>query len=227
MKKFFIFLISFIVLVVLIVFGLFFTSVGNSILKPIVESKVSQISGIDIKLDKFSLRVGSLDIEATVVENLKAKVNGDFSIFSRSFDLSYNVNADDIPEIEGIKIDGKADLHGKVYGKLLDFVANGQGEIFSSDISFDAKIKDYRPINGVADVTNLEIAKVLALLNQPIYSSGIASLKANIVPNEKNELSGTALVSVDRGVVNEKVILKEFNVLCQKIQTTMLWATSI
>lgn len=216
MKKFFIILLSLIVLIFLAVYILLFTGVGNNILKPIIEKKASQASGIEIKLDKFSLRLSSIDVEATVAQNLKAKVNGNMSIFSQSFDLIYDINADEIPEIEGIKIDGQAKLNGKVYGKVSDFAADGQGEIFDSSINFDTKIKDYKPINAVADISNLEIAKILALLGQPVYSSGVVFLKADIVPNDKNELSGTALVKVDKGLINEDVMLKEFNVTLPK-----------
>lgn len=216
MKKFFIILIAIVVILLLVVFGLLFTAPGNGVLKPIIEKKATEASGMDVKLDKLALRVSSLDVEATVAGNLKAKVSGPMSIFSQTFDLDYDISADKIPEIDGIKVDGSAHLNGKVNGALSEFNAAGSGDVFDSSIDFDTKIKDFKPINAVANVKNLEIAKVLALLNQPVYSSGVVSLEANIVPNANNELEGTAKLLVDKGLVHEDIVLREFNVTLPK-----------
>ncbi|MDR0762356.1 MAG: hypothetical protein LBF13_04835, partial [Campylobacteraceae bacterium] len=80
MKKFIkIFLLAIVILVVLLAalaYGLLFTQAGNDILKPIIEKKAKEAGGIDIKLDKFSLRFNSIDVEAVVLESIKAKAAG-------------------------------------------------------------------------------------------------------------------------------------------------------
>jgi len=216
LKIFLLVLVLVVVLLIALAYFLAFTQSGNDILKPFIESKAKEASGLDIKLDKFSLRFSSIDVEATVMENIKGKVSGDINLFKRSFDLAYSVNADKIPEIEGIKIDEPLALAGKVTGDLAEFRADGKGDIFGAALDFDALLKDLNPVSINANTEGLHLSKVLAILGQPVYSDSVLSLRANINPNEKGELDGNAVLNLTSGVVYKDVVQKEFNLTLAK-----------
>ncbi|MDR0666406.1 MAG: YdgA family protein [Campylobacteraceae bacterium] len=216
MKKFIkIFLLAIAVLVVLLIaliYGLLFTQTGNDILKPIIEKKAKEASGIDIKLDKFSLRLSSIDAEAVVMDSIKAKAAGGLNIFNQSFDINYSIHADRVPEVSGIKIDEPLSLNGQAAGGLKDININGTGDIFGAALNFDAVLKDFNPVGINVDTNGLKLAKVLALLGQPIYADGLLSAKVHVNPNEKNELGGNAVLHVGNGVIYKNTLKKEFNV---------------
>ncbi|MDR2789921.1 MAG: hypothetical protein LBB59_02975 [Campylobacteraceae bacterium] len=215
MKKFIkIFLLGVLILVVLIValvYVLLFTEFGNGILKPIIEEKAKEASGIDIRLEKFYLRFSSIDVEAVVLESVKAKASGGINLFKQSFDINYSVNADKLPEMGGIKINEPLALNGNAAGGLKDININGTGDIFGAALNFDAVLKDFKPATINIDANKLKLAKVLAILGQPIYADGLFSAKIHINPNEKNELDGDALLHVDNGAVYKNTLKKEFN----------------
>ncbi|MDR2342636.1 MAG: hypothetical protein LBD84_06325 [Campylobacteraceae bacterium] len=200
------------VLLIALVYGLLFTQAGNNILKPIIEKKVKEAGGIDIKLDKFSLRFNSIDVEAVVLNSVKAKAAGGLNLFSQTFDINYSINADKLPEVGGIKIDEPLTLNGQASGGLKDINVNGIGDIFGAALNFDAILRDFKPIGINIDTNGLKLAKVLALLGQPIYADGTFSAKVHINPNEKNELSGDAVLYVNNGIVHKNILKKEFNV---------------
>ncbi|MDR2099448.1 MAG: hypothetical protein LBP40_01305 [Campylobacteraceae bacterium] len=202
----------FVVLTIALVYGLLFTDTGNGILKPIIEKKAKEASGMDIRLDKFYLRMNSIDVEAVVLESIKAKAAGEINLFNQSFDINYSVNADKLPEISGIKINEPLTLNGETAGNLKDININGTGDIFGAALRFDAVLKDFKPVVINADTDNLKLAKVLAVLGQPIYTDGVFSATIHINPNEKNELDGSAVLHVNNGVIYKNALKKEFNV---------------
>ncbi|MDR0579276.1 MAG: AsmA family protein [Campylobacteraceae bacterium] len=216
MKKFIkIFLLAIAVLVVLLIaliYGLLFTQTGNNILKPIIEKKAKEASGIDIKLDKFSLRLSSIDVEAVVMDSIKAKAAGGLNIFNQSFDINYSIHADRVPEVSGIKIDEPLSLNGQAAGGLKDININGTGDIFGAALNFDAVLKDFNPVGINIDTNGLKLAKVFALLGQPVYADGTLLAKVHINPNEKNELGGDAILHINKGAIYKNVLKKEFNI---------------
>ncbi|MDR1975373.1 MAG: hypothetical protein LBQ18_00115 [Campylobacteraceae bacterium] len=199
-------------LIIALVCGLLFTQIGNNILKPTIEKKAAEASGIDIKLDKFSLRFGSIDVEVTLMGGIKAKAAGDINIFGHYFDVDYEISADKLPQIEGVKLDESLSIVGKAAGVLKFFNIYGAGSAFKSALDFNVTLKDYNPTSITAHINELQISKLLAILNMPIYSEGIISADINITPDENNELFGNAVVSIDEGVVFKDVLQKEFNI---------------
>ncbi|MBR6611355.1 MAG: hypothetical protein IKK93_03845, partial [Campylobacter sp.] len=94
-----------------IIYVLLFSSVGNSILKPYIEKIASHKSGMDIKLDEFKLAISHLDITASVNNALKARVYGNYSLFTQALDLNYTAATSDLSNL-GIAIKDDISLKG-------------------------------------------------------------------------------------------------------------------
>ncbi|MDR2080929.1 MAG: hypothetical protein LBP54_03460 [Campylobacteraceae bacterium] len=194
------------------IYILLFTDFGNGILKPVIEKKAKEASGIDIKIDKFYLRFNSINVETTVLNSIKAKAAGGINLFNQSFDINYSINADKLPEINGIKINEPLALDGKAAGGLKVININGTGDIFGAALNFDTVLNDFKPATVNIDANRLKLAKVLAVLGQPIYADGSLSATVHINPNEKNELDGDALLHIDNGIIYKNILKKEFNI---------------
>jgi len=77
LKKFFIFLILFIILNISTVYLLLFTSVGNDIVSPIIEKKVNEQGIVNFKLKEFILTTDSIKFIANIDEVSNIEIDGD------------------------------------------------------------------------------------------------------------------------------------------------------
>ena len=57
---------------------LFFSDFGNNLTKPYVENLIKEKSGLDVKLEKFDLNFGDLDISANVNNAANVNLKGKF-----------------------------------------------------------------------------------------------------------------------------------------------------
>ncbi|QKF65133.1 hypothetical protein [Campylobacter corcagiensis] len=205
MKKFLLVMGILLLIIVVGVYTVAFTGFGNNLLKPTIEKIASQKSGQDIKLSKFDLNFGSLDVIADVNSEIKAHISGDYSLFAQSFDLTYKV---DITDLKSFKIDLEEPmgLAGQIRGKTKDFSVNGVGNMLDSNVRFLADIKDFKPYNVNLDAKGLNTTKALALAKQRPYITGEIDALANIKNGvgEANITSSNLVVSKDAA--------KDFNI---------------
>ena len=77
--------------VVVGVYVVAFTSFGNSIVKPMIEEQIKAQTKLDSKLSTFSLSMSDFNIVLELNKNNTIALKGDYSIFSQSFDIDYEV----------------------------------------------------------------------------------------------------------------------------------------
>ena len=186
------------------------TDFGNGFVKPYVQNLIKEKSGFDVKFDKFQIRPTSVDIVANVNGEIVANVNGGLSIFSQSLDLKYDVAVSDLKSL-GVKLNEAMKISGIAKGKFSDFTASGVGQMLGSNVSFDANLKDYKPLSLKLDAKNLQVEKALALAGQPIYAHGKISAVANIVESG-GKPNGTANIDILDVKTDNALIAKDFNV---------------
>ena len=187
-----------------------FTDFGNGLVKPYAQNLIKEKSGFDVKFDKFQIRPTSVDIVANVNGEIAANINGGLSIFSQSLDLKYDVAVSDLKSL-GVKLNEAMKISGIAKGKFSDFAASGVGQMLGSNVSFDANLKDYKPLSLKLDAKNLQVEKALALAGQPIYAHGKISAVANIVESG-GKPNGTANIDILDVKTDNALIAKDFNV---------------
>ena len=187
-----------------------FTDFGNGLVKPYAQNLIKEKSGFDVKFDKFQIRPTSVDIVANVNGEIVANVNGELSIFSQSLDLKYDVAVSDLKSL-GVKLNEAMKISGIAKGKFSDFAASGVGQMLGSSVSFDANLKDYKPLSLKLDAKNLQVEKALALVGQPIYARGKISAVANIVESG-GKPNGTANIDILDIKTDNALIAKDFNI---------------
>lgn len=192
------------------VWTLTFTQFGNDLLRPYIENIIVEKTGQKVKLDKFSLRFSSVDIQASLENSVIARVSGKTKLLSQWFDLDYNIIANNL-NMSNIKINKEIGLSGKAKGDINDFDINGKGNAFGSNLRFLAKIKEQKPLNLQIDAKKLQIDEILKLLNKPIYAVGSVDIVAN-VKDENGKANGDMNMKIYSGVINESLVLKDFNV---------------
>ncbi|WP_298041083.1 hypothetical protein [uncultured Campylobacter sp.] len=198
---------------------LFFSDFGNNLTKPYIENLIKEKSGLDVKLDKFDLNFGDLDISANVNDAVSVNVKGKYSLFARSFDLSYDANAHDLAKL-GIKTSEGLSLKGQILGDLGKFGINGSGRIFDSNVKFLANLKDLKPLDLQIDAKALNIEKALAVASLPIYAKGNIDVLSDIKAGGSGA-EGNASIKSSNLILNESAF-KDMNISIPKgVQITL------
>ncbi len=209
-------------IVILLIVGagcLFFSDFGNNLTKPYIENLIKEKSGLDVKLDKFDLNFGDLDISANVSDAASVNVKGKYSLFARSFDLSYDANAHDLAKL-GIKTSEELSLKGQILGDLDKFGINGSGRIFDSNVKFLANLKDLKPLDLQIDAKGLNVEKALAVASLPIYAKGNIDILSDIKAGGGGA-EGNASIKSSNLILNESAF-KDMNISIPKgVQITL------
>ena len=195
-------------------YALVFTPWGNGIVSSQVESKINEEDLIVFKFEDFLLNTSEIKIVASVDGSSKIDIQGIYSMFEQSIDLTYNIDLEDLSKFEKFadrKLSGSLKIDGVVVGDKELLKIEGTTDIFASESTYDVQLKDFSPSYIKAKVKKANIAKALQMLNEPAYSEGNIDIDANIVDVNLGSLDGTVLVKIYNGVVNNKVVNREFD----------------
>ena len=197
------------VLIVACIFGFIFSSFGNKFIASKIE-KEALARGIDVKFKEFNLGLSTLNLEATVMDAINLKANGDLSLLAQSMNLNIDINADKAKASElGLKKD--VALKANVVGKFSDFKLTATGTALGSNINLNANLKDYLPKALNLDAKNIELSEISALAKKPNLASGKLDLTSNMQGvDEKNEpIINTQILASD-AAINKEILKNEF-----------------
>ena len=188
------------ILLVLVValYCVLFSSFGNSVLKPFVEKIASEKIGMEFRLEKFELGFSSFDILAIINGELGVESKGKYSLFSSQFDLNYNTQA---KSFNGMQID--LSLKGEALGSFDNFVANGSGSLAGSSIRFASRIKDYAPLELKLDAKALDLAALSMIALKKSYITGKLSAVADIAGQEGTAKLNSAKIIITKEAQND------------------------
>ena len=188
------------ILLVLVValYCVLFSSFGNSVLKPFVEKIASEKIGMEFRLEKFELGFSSFDILAIINGELSVESRGKYSLFSSQFDLNYNTQA---KSFNGMQID--LSLKGEALGSFDNFVANGSGSLAGSSIRFASRIKDYAPLELKLDAKELDLAALSMIALKKAYITGKLSAVADIAGQEGTAKLNSAKIIITKEAQND------------------------
>ena len=188
------------ILLVLVValYCVLFSSFGNSVLKPFVEKIASEKIGMEFRLEKFELGFSSFDILAIINGELSVESRGKYSLFSSQFDLNYNTQA---KSFNGMQID--LSLKGEALGSFDNFVANGSGSLAGSNIRFASRIKDYAPLELKLDAKELDLAALSMIALKKAYILGKLSAVADIAGQEGTAKLNSAKIIITKEAQND------------------------
>lgn len=188
------------ILLVLVValYCVLFSSFGNSVLKPFVEKIASEKIGMEFRLEKFELGFSSFNILAIINGELGVESKGKYSLFSSQFDLNYNTQA---KSFNGMQID--LSLKGEALGSFDNFVANGSGSLAGSSIRFASRIKDYAPLELKLDAKALDLAALSMIALKKAYISGKLSAVADIAGQEGTAKLNSAKIIITKEAQND------------------------
>lgn len=209
----------------LLVYVLVFSPIGNFIFKPVVQSQIDKYSPVLLTLSTFSVGLTGLEIVIKNEPKLEITLKGDYNLFTLNIDTALNINASDISlfdEVAGMPLSGafvlEASAKGKVFGALS---AQAHSNIAKSKTDIKVELQNLNPLKIYADIVHLELAEVLAMIGQKPYIEGVLSLDADIVGNENMEFSGKNILEIKQGDFSQRLIAKDFGIQVPKTTFTI------
>ena len=201
--------------VVVAVYVVAFTPIGNSIVGPIVEEKIKEQTLLDSKLSTFSLTMSEFSIVLEINTNNIIYVNGTYSIFSKAFNVLYRANLNELETLEvltNVALKGSVKTQGTVKGDMAFIEIDGTSDLASSDTSYHVELTEFNPTSIVAKVQKLKLDELLNIAAQKSYASADVNLDVNFRSIKSKALDGDILLRTQDGRINSKVMKNDFNI---------------
>ena len=205
-----------VILTVLVaVYVVAFTSVGNGIVGPIVEEKIKEQTKLESKLSTFHLSMSDFSIVLEIDKNNIVSVNGNYSLFSQAFNVAYKVRMNRLESLKSLTnapVQGKFHTQGTVKGDMAFIEVDGLSDVAKSETTYHVELTDLNPTSIVAKIKDAKLASLLKLGGQSAYAKADINLDVNFKNINPHQLDGTVLLSTANGEVDKKLMKKDFQV---------------
>ncbi|WP_457749752.1 hypothetical protein [Sulfurimonas sp.] len=213
--KYLTWLIGTLLAIFIMVYVVAFTGFGNSMVKPVIEDKIKEQTKLASKLKVFSLSMSSFKILLQLNKNNIIKVEGKYSIFSKSFDIKYSVNLQELKTLQpltSIQLQDSFFTEGTVKGDDKLFTVLGKSDVAKSKTDYKVVMTDLNPSSIIAKVDTADLESLLHMLNQKPYASADVNLNINFKNITPHKLDGDILLITKKGKLNSRVMKKDFNI---------------
>jgi hypothetical protein len=208
-------LIAIIITLVVGAYVVLFTGIGNSMLQPVVEKKIQENSGMNIRLSKFSLSMSDFSIVLELDSQNIIYLNGNYSISSKAFNAAYRVAFDrleNLRDIAGAKISGKLHTDGVAKGDMAFIEIDGKSDIASSQTTYHVELTDLNPTSIIAKINKAKLSELLVIGAQSPYAKADVDLDVNFKSIKAHELDGSISLKTSKGSLNTKVMKDDFDI---------------
>ncbi|TKX32775.1 translocation/assembly module TamB domain-containing protein [Campylobacter aviculae] len=210
MKKIFYAVFILIAVFIMILYGILFTSFGNNIVANIAQNKIKESSGLDVNITRFDLRFSSINLQLSLANLIDLDLYGKLNLFRLGFDLDYAIKFDkNNAQNLGLNLKENLAFGGKIQGKASDFIANGKGYLFGSNILLNSRIYDYSPIALNLSAQDIQISELLGLFGRSNLAKGTLDIASKISAKDLKP-DGSIIIKLDNSYINYAMIKKEF-----------------
>ena len=127
--------------------------------------------------------------------------------------IKYDLDVEELAVLKPItnaNIRGALKLNGTVNGNKEKMLVYGKSDLASSKTSFEAVLKDFELASIKAKIKDLKLEKLLYMTKQPHYADALFSFDIDISNAKVGQLDGKILSIIKNGVVDSKLITKEY-----------------
>ncbi len=206
------------------VYGVFFTPIGNSLIKPMVENKIREQTKLESKLTKFSLATSNFEIVLELNSNNIIKIKGDYSLFSRAFDFSYEVGLQKLESLEPFTLTalrGTLYTNGTVKGNMAFMKVDGKSDIGDSHTAYYVELTDLNPTSIIAKMKDAKLSSLLHTAAKNPYATADIDLEINFKNINPHMMDGDIVLKSKNGNIDPKYMKSDFNVTIPKTSFSM------
>lgn len=192
---------------------LLFTATGHGILLPIASEKIQASTKVQkAEFKSFELSMNKINMVLSL-DGETVKVNGDYDIFTRTLNLSYDVKIKNLATFEKMAqtpIRGYFFTAGKIWGEFDNILVKGIAKTIEGTIDYDLSLNDDDLKNINFELKNISVQKLLWMVHQPLYTEAKVFSKGKI--KSLKEFDGNIVTIVKDGVLHHPVVKKQFNI---------------
>jgi len=206
---------GFLVSLVVVVYVVVFTSLGNSFMAPVIQSSMQQKTKLPIVLDKFSLSISDFDIVLHLDKENAIFLKGKYSLFSQNFDIDYGVNLENLSTLKpltNLLLRGDFHTSGKVKGDMDFFEIDGVSDVAKSDTAYHVELRKFNPTSIIAKIKKLKLDTLLYMVNQNAYASSDINLDIDFKNITPHAMDGDIKLQTRNGILNTSIMKKDFNI---------------
>ena len=224
MKKILLITASSLLVIIVISYALLFTSAGNALVKPVIESKINAGSAVKIELSELKLRIDHFKVVIKLDEENTLLAEGTHSLLSQAFDIHYNINLGKLSNLSQVvkrPLLGKLLSEGTIKGDLDLFKVQGKSDLAKSDTAYAIVIKDMQLDKAAIKLTDASIKEFLSMAGEKPYAKGNIDLHVQFNELDPNNMHGSVVLDVKNAKLDADVLEKAFAL---KISRTALKA---
>ncbi len=208
-------LVGFFALIIIGIYTLLFTSLGNNILTPIVESKIQQQTHLSSKLKEFHLSMSDFEIILDLNKNNIITLKGNYSLFSQAFNIAYRVKLDELHTLKSLtstQLQGAFFTEGQIVGNMKFLEVDGKSDVAKSVTTYHIELSDLTPTSIIAKVEGASLASLLHMASQKQYASADIDLNINFKSIKEHALDGDVKLFSKNGKIDTSVMKEDFNI---------------
>jgi len=206
------------------VYTVAFTAMGNGILQPIIEKKIKEQTKLESKLSTFHLNMNEFSIVLALDEHNIISANGNYSLFSQKFNIAYKVRMNNLKTLKSLTnapIRGKFYTQGTIKGDQAFMEIDGLSDVAKSDTSYHIELTELNPTSIIAKIKDAKLDSLLYIAGENAYASGDMNLNINFKNINPKQLDGNIVLNSSNGMLNEKLLKKDFDITIPKTSFDM------
>ncbi|RXJ96076.1 hypothetical protein CRU94_05565 [Arcobacter sp. AHV-9/2010] len=214
MKKFIITLFIIILFITSTLYIILFTKSGNYLVANYIEKSFNKKQkDFTLKIDNLVIDYDLLILKATLNDYSKIELNAMYSIFNKELIAEYFIDIEDLSifnDLAKMKLKGDLKIVGDVVHNSDITTIKGISNVAKSETNYELVLKDFKINDIYFDTKNAKIDELLAIVNQPIYTTGVLNLTSKLKSNSSDFFDGVIKVDIKNGKLNNDIIEKEF-----------------
>ncbi len=148
---------------------------------------------------------------------IKLITNGNIDINSLKIDTKYKVLIDQLAMLEpliGSQFNGSFQTNGTIKGEKKSMVVDGTSNLAKGQITYNVILKDLEVDRVKGSIKKVKLDELLYIVNQPKYAKADLNVDFNI--NSLKNLDGQVKTTLDNGLLNKKIVKRDFNITLPK-----------
>lgn len=201
-----------------------FTKIGNGLVKPFIEDKIREQMKMESKLNEFRLGISDFEIVLELNRGNVVRAKGEYSLFARSFDISYDVELKDLGSLRSLtktELRGGFATDGRVRGDIGFMKIEGKSSVAKSNTAYHIELRELNPTSIIANINGAELASLLYMSAQNPYATAEIDMDINFRDITPHKMDGEIILKSQNGKIDPKYMLSDFNVTIPKTSFSM------
>jgi len=213
--KYLVWIISVVAIFIGALYVVAFTPLGNGLLKSTLELKIQEATKLETQVRTFSLDMSKFDIVLQLSKKNLLFIKGEYSLFSQSFDLVYDIKLEAVEELKSLTnatLKGRVFTNGTLKGDMRFINIDGVSDIAKSDTTYHVELTEFNPTSIIAKIKSADLLSLLELGGQKPYASADVDLDINFKNITPHALDGDILLQTHKGKIDTQLMKSDFNV---------------